>query len=89
MSKELLINLRDYLLGTLSPEDIIWLGNSLIYNKNNDTKEPLKRDTLEEYCNLLEEGRLQAETGKYCTTEELFKMCGEEYYEEELETEAV
>ncbi len=78
MDTKPLINLCDYLLATLSPEALLYVIKVLEQN----TK---KRYTLNEYQQIVENGRHQAERGEVYSTDEVMQMC----MEDELELEAV
>lgn len=83
MSRELLINLRDYLLGTLSEDDAVWLGMSLFQGKKSGTEDDgfsLDGMPFTQYQTkreLIEEGERQIASGRCGTTEDLLKMCEE------------
>ncbi|MBQ3657274.1 MAG: hypothetical protein II956_10595 [Bacteroidales bacterium] len=78
MDTKPLINLCDYLLATLSQEDLLYVIGVLEKNTQ-------KRYTLKEYQQMVENGRLQAERGEVYSTDEVMRMC----MEDELELEAV
>ena len=75
MSRELLINLRDYLVKTLSGNDKLWLALQLQESADEDTIEPY---TIEELRLRAEKSRQDALEGRVYTTEEVLKMCDEE-----------
>ncbi len=69
MSLETLTSLRDYLYGTLSTENMLWLASQLeSYAKS------AKKDiyTKEDIYNIIKEGERQISEGKCMTTEEVF-----------------
>jgi hypothetical protein len=69
MSLETLTSLRDYLYGTLSTENMLWLASQLeSYAKS------AKKDiyTKEDIYNIIKEGERQISEGKCKTTEEVF-----------------
>ena len=79
-----MINLRDYLLGTLSEDDVLWLSMSLSKGKKNDSKEdddlPLSSMPFTQYKSkreMVEEGERQIAAGRCGTTEDLMRMCEE------------
>ncbi|MBQ5513057.1 MAG: hypothetical protein IIT83_05165 [Bacteroidales bacterium] len=84
MSRELLINLRDYLLGTLSEDDALWLSRSLSKGKkmesNDDDGFSLDDMPFTQYKSkreMIEEGERQIAAGRCGTTEDLLRMCEE------------
>ena len=84
MSKDLLINLRDYLLGTLSEEDVLWLSRSLTQGKrlesDDDDGISLENMPFTQYKSkreMIEEGESQIAAGRCGTTEDLLRMCEE------------
>jgi hypothetical protein len=84
MSRELLINLRDYLLGTLSEDDVLWLSMSLSKGKKIEPKEdddlPLDSMPFTQYKSkreMIEEGERQIAAGRCGTTDDLMRMCEE------------
>lgn len=84
MSISALTNLRDYLIGTLSKEDMIWLTTELVGHSKEE--EELKPYTKEELLAMAEAGRQQIANGQCYTDEEVFHdLLGET--EEELELE--
>ena len=71
MSLETLTSLRDYLYGTLSTENMLWLAGQLeSYAKS------VEKDiyTKEDIYNIINEGEKQISDGKYKTTEEVFSV---------------
>ena len=89
MSQEALNSLRDYLLVTLQPSDMYWLGEILIaHSQGHDV--PFKPYTREEINGMIDEAERQFEAGAYHDDDEVFgrlyKKLG--LKEEEL-TEAV
>lgn len=85
MSISALTNLRDYLIGTLSKEDMIWLTTELVGYSQEEEK--LKPYTKEELLAMAEAGREQIAHGQYYTDEEVFHDLLGETVEEELEVE--
>ena len=84
MSKELLINLRDDLLGTLSEEDVLWLSRSLTQGKRleSDDDDGFSLDNMpftqyKSKREMIEEGERQIASGRCGTTEDLLRMCEE------------
>ena len=70
MSRESIIKF----LGELSQDDLKWLKDTLFA----DSGQPLRRDTLDEYRNDIEEGIRQVQSGKFYSTEDVFRMCMED-----------
>ena len=72
MSETLLINLRDYLIGTLTPSNMNWLGQQLIRfsHRGTETTSYTKQELLER----AENGRKQISDGEFYTTEEVFSI---------------
>ena len=83
MSTEALSGLRDYLFGTLSRTNMLWLAEQLKERANR--KEELKPYTMEELHQMVEEGKRQIAEGRSYSTEEVLAYCGQE----ELQFEAV
>ena len=84
MNKDLLINLRDYLLGTLSEEDVLWLSRSLTQGKRleSDDDDGFSLDNMpftqyKSKREMIEEGERQIASGRCGTTEDLLRMCEE------------
>ena len=84
MSKDLLINLRDYLLGTLSEEDVLWLSRSLTQGKRleSDDDDGFSLDNMpftqyKSKREMIEEGERQIAASRCGTTEDLMRMCEE------------
>ena len=87
MSKETLTNLRDYLVGTLSKEDMAWLTAELTTHAKEEEK--LKPYTMEELNAMIDESERDFAEGRVYTTEEVFREIEEELEKEELLLEAV
>lgn len=85
MSTEALSGLRDYLFGTLSRSNMLWLSDQL--REKAEEKEELKPYTVEELRQMVEEGRKEIAEGNYLTSEEVFKDLFEEFDVEESEVE--
>ena len=77
MSTTVLNGLRDYLYGTLSPANMLWLAEQLRqYVLELQQQKPY---TIEEVNAIIDESELQLAEGKYKSHEEVFK----ELYEAE------
>lgn len=75
MSETLLINLRDYLIGTLTPSNMNWLGQQLIHFSHGGTE--TTSYTKKELLERAENGRKQIADGDFYTTEEVFNILGQ------------
>ena len=86
MSTETLSSLRDYLFGTLSRSNMLWLATQL--KERAERKEELKPYTMEELNARIDESEQQLANGQFKTIEEVFQGLGEEFEEvEELQVE--
>ena len=84
MSKELLINLRDYLIGTLSAEDKFWLANEL------SGEQFVNPYTKEEINARFDEAERQYANGDYLPADETIARIRKQLqHSKELELEAV
>lgn len=71
MSTTVLNGLRDYLYGTLSPANMLWLAEQLRqYVLELQQQKPY---TIEEVNAIIDESELQLAEGKYKSHEEVFK----------------
>ncbi|MBQ9523961.1 MAG: hypothetical protein IJR69_02440 [Bacteroidaceae bacterium] len=72
MSTATLTNLRDYLYGTLTPANMIWLADQLTKYAKKETEEdfPLKRYTKEEINAMLDEAEAEIAAGMGTPDEE-------------------
>lgn len=70
MSETLLINLRDYLCGTLSPENMAWLSVELAEQSKKKVQKPY---TIDELLERAERGRQQIAKGQYKSNDEVFR----------------
>lgn len=73
MSTAALNSLRDYLYGTLSPENMRWLSQQLA--ERAEQQESLKPYTKKELLDRVEKSHQQLSDGKYYTTEEVIAYC--------------
>lgn len=85
MSTETLSNLRDYLFGTLSRSNMLWLATQL--KERAEKEEELKPYTIEELHQMVEEGRREIAEGHYYTSKEMFDDLLEEFGVDEGEVE--
>ena len=89
MSTAALTNLRDYLTGTLSPANMLWLSTELAdYAKKKEAEYPLKRYTKAELNAMLDEAEANFEAGRGIPHEEVMREMDEEierWEQEELE----
>lgn len=78
MSKESLNSLRDYLLITLQPSDMHWLGEILIAHSKG-YENPVAPYTKEEIDAMMDEAERQFETGSYHDEDEVFDRLYKKY----------
>lgn len=83
MSTETLSSLRDYLFGTLSRSNMLWLATQL--KERAEKEEELKPYTMEELHQMVEEGRREIAEGHYFTSKEMFNDLFEEFGVDEVE----
>ena len=81
MSTETLSSLRDYLFGTLSRSNMLWLATQL--KERAEKEEELKPYTMEELNARIDESERQIANGQFKTIEEVFHGLGEEFEEVE------
>ena len=81
MSTETLSSLRDYLFGTLSRSNMLWLATQL--KERAEKEEDLKPYTMEELNARIDESERQIANGQFKTIEEVFHGLGEEFEEVE------
>lgn len=89
MSTLALTGLRDYLYGTLSTNDMIWLVEELSsYVRNEDALKPY---TIEELHERIAKSERDFAEGRYITSEELFNDLDKEFHflEKEQLAEAI
>ena len=77
MSTATLTSLLEYLYGTLTPNNMRWVGEHLIQFADNE--ENLKPYTIEELLERAEEGRKEIAQGNYVTSENLFRDLFKEF----------
>lgn len=75
MSETALNNLRDYLCGTLTKEDMAWLSTELALESMGD--ENPTPYTMDEINAMIDEGEEDFKAGRYYTSEEVFKAIEE------------
>ncbi len=87
MSTTALSGLRDYLCGTLTPANMLWLSSQLAeYAHHQQAEElppPHRRYTMDEIDAMLDEAERQAAAGESMTNEEFFRSWDELIAEEE------
>lgn len=71
MSETTLLNLRDYLFGTLTESNMLWLAKQLLEHVKTEEKH-LKPYTIEEIDSMLDAAENDFETGNHLTNEEVF-----------------
>ena len=72
MSTSTLTNLRDYLYGTLTPANMLWLATELTEYAKKEENERLRPFTMEEIDEMLDEAEEAFESGDYLTNDEVF-----------------
>ena len=87
MSTTALSGLRDYLCGTLTPANMLWLSDQLADYAHQQQAEqlppPHRRYTMDEINAMLDEAERQAAAGESMTNEEFFRSWDELIAEEE------
>lgn len=88
MSREALINLREYLLETLSFEDRMWLVSELETSEKEEVSEcPYTKEELDKRFDEIEK---DFENGEYLPADETFRLIAEELeFDKEIERIAV
>ena len=88
MSREALINLREYLLETLSFEDRMWLVNELETSEKEEVSEcPHTKEELDKRFDEIEK---DFENEEYLPADETFRLIAEELeFDKEIERIAV
>lgn len=82
MSTTALNGLRDYLTGTLSPDNMIWLATQLTEFAKKQQEPPFRRYTMDEINAMLDEAEADIAAGRVLSEEEVMRE-----WEEELERE--
>lgn len=72
MSTATLTSLLDYLYGTLSPNNMRWVGEHLIEYAKKEENEQLRPYTMQEIDEMLDEAEAAFEAGEYLTNDEVF-----------------
>ena len=85
MSKEALNDLRNYLIGTLSPNNMIWLAAQLTEQAKKLEMPASKQYTTEELNAMLDEAEAEIAAGKGTPHEEVMREWDEELEREEQE----
>ena len=84
MSTAALTNLRDYLTGTLSPANMLWLSTELAdYAKKKEEKYPLKRYTMEEINAMIDQSEADIAAGRVYDFDEAMDELEKEFSEED------
>ena len=78
MSTAALTNLRDYLTGTLSPANMLWLSKQLADYAKKKTEAPLKRYTKAELNAMLDQAEAEIAAGGGTPHEEVMREMDEE-----------
>ena len=72
MSTATLRSLLDYLYGTLSPNNMRWVGEHLIEYAKKEESEQLRPYTMQEIDDILDEAEAAFEAGYYLTNDDVF-----------------
>ena len=72
MCTSTLTNLREYLYGTLTPANMLWLATELTERARKEENEQLRPYTMEEIDDMLDEAEAAFEAGEYLTQDEVF-----------------
>lgn len=83
MSTAVLSNLRDYLCGTLSTDNMLWLSKQLSDYAQQQLQPLQPPYTKEEINKMLDEAEARIAAGIYVTNEEVMRWLDEELAEEE------
>ena len=89
MSRASLESLRDYLTGTLSPSNMIWLSTQLAEYARQQEKSPLKRYTMDEINAMLDEAEREIAAGEGIPDEDAWDELEREEQQELEMAEAV
>ena len=74
MSTATLTSLLEYLYGTLSPNNMRWVGEHLIEYAKKEESEQLRPYTMQEIDDMLDEAESAFEAGDYLTNDEVFHL---------------
>lgn len=88
MSTTALQGLLDYLYGTLSPDNMRWVGEHLVMQADKVENPDLKPYTMDEINAMLDEAEADFEAGKGIPDEEVWREWDEEIARMEAEEEA-
>ena len=72
MSTATLTSLLNYLYGTLTPNNMRWVGEHLIEYAKKEENEQLRPYSMHEIDDMLDEAEAAFEAGEYLTNEEVF-----------------
>ncbi|MBQ6205251.1 MAG: hypothetical protein IJK46_14340 [Prevotella sp.] len=72
MSTKALSGLLEYLYGTLSINNMRWVGEHLIEHAKKEEEERLRPYTMEEIDDMLDEAEAAFEAGEYLSQDEVF-----------------
>ena len=78
MSTTALNGLRDYLIGTLSPDNMIWLATQLTEYAKKQQEPPFRRYTMDEINAMLDEAEANFAAGRGIPDEEAWGDLNEE-----------
>jgi hypothetical protein len=89
MSEATLTSLLEYLYGTLTPSNQLWLAERLMEHAAAEEGETLKPYTIEELHQMVAEGEREFAEGKWQDSEDMFRELEEELAEEPQYAEAI
>jgi len=72
MSTATLTSLLEYLYGTLTTDNMRWVGEHLIEHANQQEEHRMKPYTMDEINAMLDEAEAAFEAGDYLTNDEVF-----------------
>ncbi len=78
MSTQALTGLRDYLTGTLSPDNMLWLATQLTEYAKKEQDFPLKRYSMEDINAMLDEAEAEIAAGGGTSHEDVMREWDEE-----------
>lgn len=85
MSEATLTSLLEYLYGTLTPSNQLWLAEHLMEHANIAKGEASKPYTIEELHQMVAEGERQMAEGKWQDSEDMFRELEEDFSNEKLQ----
>ena len=88
MSTATLTNLLNYLYGTLSPNNMRWLGEHLIEYAKKEESEQLRPYTMKEIDAMLDEAEANFAAGKGIPDEDVWRELEEEFARKDAEEDS-